>query len=170
MFEKPVKSSLRTQKTLVRVDAIFNLKLSVFRVFLYKNIKYSRSTICFLVHLKRSSSPGFCLFSQKLQKLGVSTSPLKPQTPPREHSLPPRPQSLILGAPVLSRKEVQREEDEEVFGVEAREDVPISTGGERTVEGSSATENGYMELPGSFGSKSEPAVVTLEFGVARMTC
>ncbi|KAA0704603.1 Myotubularin-related protein 6 [Triplophysa tibetana] len=106
----------------------------------------------------------------KLQKLGVSTSPLKPQTPPREHSLPPRPQSLILGAPVLSRKEVQREEDEEVFGEEAREDVPISTGGERTVEGSSATENGYMELPGSFGSKGEPAVVTLEFGVARMTC
>lgn len=99
----------------------------------------------------------------------MSTSPLKPQTPPRERSLPPRPQSLILGAPVLSRKEAQRDEDEE-DAEEAREDVPISTGGERTVEGSSATENGYMELPGSFGSKSEPAVVTLEFGVARMTC
>lgn len=112
----------------------------------------------------------FLVSPQKLQKFGVSTSPPKPQTPPRERSLPPRPQSLILGAPVLSRKEVQREEDEEVFAEEAREDVPISTGGERTVEGSSATENGYMELPGSFGSKSEPAVVTLEFGVARMTC
>uniref|UniRef100_A0A673NI67 Myotubularin-related protein 6-like n=1 Tax=Sinocyclocheilus rhinocerous TaxID=307959 RepID=A0A673NI67_9TELE len=106
----------------------------------------------------------------KLQKFGVSTSPLKPQTPPRERSLPPRPQSLILGAPLLSRKEVQQEEDEEVFGEEAREDAPASTDGERTVEGSSATENGYGELTGSFGSKNEPAVVTLEFGVARMTC
>uniref|UniRef100_A0A8C2PQH4 Myotubularin related protein 6 n=1 Tax=Cyprinus carpio TaxID=7962 RepID=A0A8C2PQH4_CYPCA len=70
----------------------------------------------------------------KLQTFGVSTSPLKPQTPPRE------------------------------------EDAPASTGGERTVEGSSATENGYGELKGSFDSKNEPAVVTLEFGVARMTC
>uniref|UniRef100_A0A8C1ZZV3 Myotubularin related protein 6 n=1 Tax=Cyprinus carpio TaxID=7962 RepID=A0A8C1ZZV3_CYPCA len=106
----------------------------------------------------------------KLQTFGVSTSPLKPQTPPRERSHPPRPQSLILGAPLLSRKEVQQEEDEEVFGEEAREDAPASTGGERTVEGSSATENGYGELKGSFDSKNEPAVVTLEFGVARMTC
>uniref|UniRef100_A0A672PY34 Myotubularin-related protein 6-like n=1 Tax=Sinocyclocheilus grahami TaxID=75366 RepID=A0A672PY34_SINGR len=72
--------------------------------------------------------------------------------------------------PLLSRKEVQQEEDEEVFGEEAREDAPASTDGERTVEGSSATENGYGELTGSFGSKNEPAVVTLEFGVARMTC
>uniref|UniRef100_A0A673JDW1 Myotubularin-related protein 6-like n=1 Tax=Sinocyclocheilus rhinocerous TaxID=307959 RepID=A0A673JDW1_9TELE len=57
-----------------------------------------------------------------------------------------------------------------LFGEEAREDAPASTGGERTVEGSSATENGYGELMGSFGSKNEPGVVTLEFGVARMTC
>uniref|UniRef100_A0A8C1FEY3 Myotubularin related protein 6 n=2 Tax=Cyprinus carpio TaxID=7962 RepID=A0A8C1FEY3_CYPCA len=106
----------------------------------------------------------------KLQKFSVSTSPLKPQTPPRERSLPPRPQSLILGAPLLSRKEVQQEEDEEVFGEEAMEDAPAITGGERTVEGSSATENGYGELMGSFGSKNEPGAVTLEFGVARMTC
>ncbi len=65
---------------------------------------------------------------------------------------------------------MQQEEDEEVFGEEAREDAPANTGGERTVEGSSATENGYGELTGSFGSKIEPSVVTLEFGVARMTC
>uniref|UniRef100_A0A8C1I1M1 Myotubularin related protein 6 n=1 Tax=Cyprinus carpio carpio TaxID=630221 RepID=A0A8C1I1M1_CYPCA len=88
----------------------------------------------------------------------------------KTRSHPPRPQSLILGAPLLSRKEVQQEEDEEVFGEEAREDAPASTGRERTVEGSSATENGYGELKGSFDSKNEPAVVTLEFGVARMTC
>lgn len=110
------------------------------------------------------------MFPQKLQKFGVSTSPLKPKTPPTERSLPPRPQSLILGAPLLSRKEVQQEEDEEVFGEEALEDPPASTGGERTVEGSSATENGYGDLTGSFGPKNEPTVVTLEFGVAKMTC
>uniref|UniRef100_A0A8C1FJ22 Myotubularin related protein 6 n=2 Tax=Cyprinus carpio TaxID=7962 RepID=A0A8C1FJ22_CYPCA len=78
--------------------------------------------------------------------------------------------SIHHNAPLLSRKEVQQEEDEEVFGEEAMEDAPAITGGERTVEGSSATENGYGELMGSFGSKNEPGAVTLEFGVARMTC
>ncbi|XP_030624413.1 phosphatidylinositol-3,5-bisphosphate 3-phosphatase MTMR6 [Chanos chanos] len=107
----------------------------------------------------------------KLQKLGVSTSPLGLYTPSRERALPPRPQSLILGAP-LSRKEAQQDEEEEeaVFGEEAREDEPPGSDGERTVEGSSATENGYPELQGTFESKSEPAIVSLEFGVARMTC
>lgn len=106
----------------------------------------------------------------KLQKFGVSTSPLELHTQLKERSLPPRPQSLILGAP-LSRKETQQEdEEEEVFGEEAREDAPVGSGRERTVEGSSATENGYGEIQGSFGSKSEPAIVSLEFGVARMTC
>uniref|UniRef100_A0A8C2I804 Myotubularin related protein 6 n=1 Tax=Cyprinus carpio TaxID=7962 RepID=A0A8C2I804_CYPCA len=133
----------------------------VYKVFLHLSLHSSEMTHAFLC---------LCAFPQKLQTFGVSTSPLKPQTPPRERSHPPRPQSLILGAPLLSRKEVQQEEDEEVFGEEAREDAPASTGGERTVEGSSATENGYGELKGSFDSKNEPAVVTLEFGVARMTC
>lgn len=101
----------------------------------------------------------------------MSTSPLNHQ---KERSIPPRPRSLILGAPV-SRKEAQQDEDgeEEVYGIEALEeedDVPPSSSGERTVEGSSASENGYTELQGSFGSKSDPAVVSLEFGVARMTC
>lgn len=107
---------------------------------------------------------------QKLQKFGVSTSPLNHQ---KERGIPPRPRSLILGAPV-SRKEVQQDDDDnELYGEEALEmedDVLPSSGGERTVEGSSASENGFMELQGSFGSKSEPAVVSLEFGVARMTC
>ncbi|XP_036414314.1 myotubularin-related protein 6 [Colossoma macropomum] len=106
----------------------------------------------------------------KLQKFGVSTSPLELHSQQKERSLPPRPQSLILGAP-LSRKEAQQEnEEEEVYGEEALEDTPGGSGGERTVEGSSATENGYGEIQGSFGSKSEPAIVSLEFGVARMTC
>lgn len=102
----------------------------------------------------------------------MSTSPLNHQ---KERSIPPRPRSLILGAPV-SRKEARQDEDEEeeeVYGVEALEeedDVPPGSSGERTVEGSSASEKGYTELQGSFGSKSEPAVVSLEFGVARMTC
>ncbi|KAL6462722.1 hypothetical protein MHYP_G00291440 [Metynnis hypsauchen] len=106
----------------------------------------------------------------KLQKFGVSTSPLELHSQQKERTLPPRPQSLILGAP-LSRKEAQQEdEEEEVYGEEAQEDTPVGSGGERTVEGSSATENGYGEIQGSFGSKSEPAIVSLEFGVARMTC
>lgn len=106
----------------------------------------------------------------KLQKFGVSTSPLELRSQPKERSFPPRPQSLILGAP-LSRKETQQEdEEEEVFGEEAQEDASVGSGGERTVEGSSATENGYGEIQGSFGSKSEPTIVSLEFGVARMTC
>lgn len=100
----------------------------------------------------------------------MSTSPLIHQ---KERSVPPRPRSLILGAPV-SRKEAQQDDDEEeIYGVEAleeEEDVAPSSSGERTVEGSSASENGYSELQGSFGSKTEPAVVSLEFGVARMTC
>lgn len=99
----------------------------------------------------------------------MSTSPLNHQ---KERSIPPRPRSLILGAPV-SRKEVQKDEEEEVYGVEALEeedDIPPSSSAERTVEGSSASENRYTEHHGSFGSKSEPAVVSLEFGVARMTC
>ncbi|TRZ02322.1 hypothetical protein DNTS_009719 [Danionella cerebrum] len=96
----------------------------------------------------------------KLQKLGASTSPLKPHTSPRGRTLPSRPKSLILGAPPVSLKEA----DEELFGEEATEDPPVCTGAQRTVEGSSATENGYKEL------MNEPSVVTLEFGVARMTC
>ncbi|XP_062841786.1 myotubularin-related protein 6 isoform X2 [Trichomycterus rosablanca] len=105
---------------------------------------------------------------EKLQKFGVSTSPLHR---PKERGVPPRPRSLILGAP-RSRKEVQHDKDEVIYGQEALEDehVTDSSAGERTVEGSSATENGYAELQGSFGSKREPAVVSLEFGVARMTC
>ncbi|KAI5620020.1 myotubularin-related protein 6 [Silurus asotus] len=108
---------------------------------------------------------------EKLQKFGVSTSPLNHR---KEQDVPLRPQSLILST---SRKEAQqdkddKEDEEEIYGEEALEEedvVPPGSSGERTVEGSSESENGYMELPGSFGSKSEPAVVSLEFGVARMT-
>lgn len=116
-----------------------------------------------------ASCPAFSL--QKLQKFGVSTSPLNHQ---KERSIPPRPSSLILGA-LVSRKESQQDEneEEEIYGEEALEeedDIPPGRSGERTVEGSSSSENGYTELRESFGSKSEPAVVSLEFGVARMTC
>uniref|UniRef100_A0A8D3E643 Myotubularin phosphatase domain-containing protein n=1 Tax=Scophthalmus maximus TaxID=52904 RepID=A0A8D3E643_SCOMX len=51
-----------------------------------------------------------------------------------------------------------------------------STDTERTVEGSSGSESrkqSYGELEGTYNSelaKEEPAVVSLEFGVARMTC
>ncbi|KAJ8385812.1 hypothetical protein AAFF_G00181680 [Aldrovandia affinis] len=72
------------------------------------------------------------------------------------------PQSLILGVPI-SRKEAQREK-------EGGEGAPDLGAGERTVEGSSATENGYADLQDSFGAKPELTLVSLEFGVARMTC
>ncbi|KAL1780554.1 myotubularin-related protein 6 [Sigmodon hispidus] len=39
----------------------------------------------------------------------------------------------------------------------------------RAIEGSSPTDNRYCDYPEEF-SKSEPAVVSLEYGVARMTC
>lgn len=108
----------------------------------------------------------------------VTTSDLPAPPPTRDQrsgTLPPRPDSLILGAPI-NHKEVQRrveeEEDEEEVGEEATE----VTDTERTVEGSSGTESrkqSYGELEGTYKNelaKEEPAVVSLEFGVARMTC
>lgn len=107
----------------------------------------------------------------------VVTSDLPVPPPARNQhlnssTLPPRPNTLILGAPV-NQKEVQRqEEEEEEVAEEATESIDM----ERTVEGSSGTESrkqSYGELEGTFNgelAKEEPAVVSLEFGVARMTC
>ncbi|XP_072306731.1 myotubularin-related protein 6 [Eucyclogobius newberryi] len=87
-------------------------------------------------------------------------------------ALPPRPNSLILGAPVNHKEEQRRvEEQDDEVGEEALE----NTDTERTVEGSSGTESrkqSYDELEGTYNelAKEEPAVVSLEFGVARMTC
>lgn len=39
----------------------------------------------------------------------------------------------------------------------------------RTIEGSNTADNRYSEYMEEF-SKAEPAVVSLEYGVARMTC
>ncbi|KAJ8375607.1 hypothetical protein SKAU_G00061870 [Synaphobranchus kaupii] len=97
----------------------------------------------------------------KLWNLGVSAPPQDIHALPSHSALPARPLSLILGAP-FSCKEAQRDE--------SREEEPGCGGRERTVEGSSATDNGYVELQDSFSAKPEPAVVSLEFGVARMTC
>lgn len=105
----------------------------------------------------------------------VTSDPPAPPPTRDQHSnssiLPPRPDSLILGAPV-NHKEAQQEDEEEEVGEEATE----STDMERTVEGSSGSESrkqSYGELEGTYngeGPKEEPAVVSLEFGVARMTC
>uniref|UniRef100_A0AAQ5YUG0 Myotubularin phosphatase domain-containing protein n=1 Tax=Amphiprion ocellaris TaxID=80972 RepID=A0AAQ5YUG0_AMPOC len=119
---------------------------------------------------------------KKLQQLGVTPVATSdpPAAPPtrvqrsNSNTLPPRPDSLILGAPI-NHKEVQRHEEDdeqEEVGEEAME----STDTERTVEGSSGTDSrkqSYGELEGTYNSdvaKEEPAVVSLEFGVARMTC
>lgn len=120
----------------------------------------------------------FCI--QRLHQLGVT--PLATADPPpppptrdqhtRSNALPPRPDSLILGAP-NNHKEVQRQEEDE--HEEVGEEATESTDIERTVEGSSGTESrkqSYGELEGTYSelAKEEPAVVSLEFGVARMTC
>ncbi|XP_023652230.1 myotubularin-related protein 6 [Paramormyrops kingsleyae] len=91
-------------------------------------------------------------------KFSVGGPPLHTSAPHR-----PRPKSLILTAPH------GRKESEEESG-NAEEEVPARSGAERTVEGSSANENGYIELQGPFSTKPEPQMVSLELGVARMTC
>lgn len=139
-------------------------------------------TILTLKENSRKAESTLQALESRLQQLGVvpvaTSDPLAPP-PTRDqlsnsHSLPPRPDSLILGAPI-NHKEVQRHEEEdeqEEVGEEATE----STDTERTVEGSSGTESrkqSYGELEGTYNSdlvKEEPAVVSLEFGVARMTC
>lgn len=117
---------------------------------------------------------------QRLLQLGVtpvvtSDPPAPPPTRDQHcNTLPARPDSLILGAPI-NHKEVERQEeefDQEEVGEEATE----STDTERSVEGSSGTDSrkqSYGELEGTYSSelaKEEPAAVSLEFGVARMTC
>ncbi|NXS99553.1 MTMR6 protein, partial [Jacana jacana] len=46
--------------------------------------------------------------------------------------------------------------------------IPVSDA-VRTIEGSNTADNRYSEFVEEF-TKSEPAVVSLEYGVARMTC
>ncbi|XP_037550040.1 myotubularin-related protein 6 [Nematolebias whitei] len=112
----------------------------------------------------------------RLQQLGVSpvSSCGLPAPPPtrdqRSNPLPPRPDSLILGAPINQKEAQRREEEQDEVGEEATEST------ERTVEGSSGSESrkqSYGELEGTYKSelaKEEPAAVSLEFGVARMSC
>lgn len=133
----------------------------------------------------------FFFLTQRLHQLGVTpvvtADPPPParEQQPNSNPFPPRPDSLILGAPI-GRKDAQRRDDEDdgdgaqdEVGEEATECCDT----ERTVEGSSATESrkqSYAELEGTFNgngggsneqlAKEEPAVVSLEFGVARMTC
>ncbi|KAF3836036.1 hypothetical protein F7725_028594 [Dissostichus mawsoni] len=106
----------------------------------------------------------------------VTSDPTAPPPTRDQHcnTLTARPDSLILGAPI-NHKEVERQEeefDQEEVGEEATE----STDTERSVEGSSGTDSrkqSYGELDGTYSSelaKEEPAAVSLEFGVARMTC
>ncbi|XP_073344841.1 myotubularin-related protein 6 [Pagrus major] len=139
-------------------------------------------TILTLRENSRKEESTLQALESRLQQLGVTpvTTSDPPAPPPtrdqrsNSSTLPPRPDSLILGAPI-NPKEVQRQQEEdeqEEVGEEATE----STDTERTVEGSSGTESrkqSYGELEGTYNSelaKEEPAVVSLEFGVARMTC
>ncbi|XP_053715189.1 myotubularin-related protein 6 [Synchiropus splendidus] len=117
----------------------------------------------------------------RLHELGVNPLATEdsPAPPPTRDQLsstfPPRPDSLILGAPINHKEVLQQDEDEEEAG-EVGDEATESTDTERTVEGSSGTESrkqSYGELEEAYSSdlaKEEPAVVSLEFGVARMTC
>ncbi|MEQ2182769.1 hypothetical protein GOODEAATRI_025663 [Goodea atripinnis] len=137
-------------------------------------------TILTLKENSRKAESELQALETRLQKLGVTpiATSDRPAPPPtrdqRANPLPPRPDSLILGAPI-NHKEVERREEEDEqdeVGVEATE----RTDTERTVEGSSGTESrkpSYGELEGTCNgelAKEEPAVVSLELGVARMTC
>uniref|UniRef100_H3CJM6 Myotubularin related protein 6 n=1 Tax=Tetraodon nigroviridis TaxID=99883 RepID=H3CJM6_TETNG len=126
------------------------------------------NTILTLKERSRKAESTLQALENRLQQLGVTpvvTSDLPVPPPTRNQhftpsALPPRPNTLILGAPV-KQKEAQ-----------ATESIDM----ERTVEGSSGSESrkqSYGELEGTFNgelAKEEPAVVSLEFGVARMTC
>lgn len=143
-------------------------------------------TILTLRENSRKTENTLQALENRLQQLGVTpvvtSDPPAPPPPTRDQRslsnrspLPPRPDSLILGAPI-SRKEAQQQEEEEDEEEEVGEEATESTDTERTVEGSSGTESrkqSYGELEGTYNSelaKGEPAVVSLEFGVARMTC
>lgn len=137
-------------------------------------------TILTLRENSRKTESTLQTLESRLHQLGVTpiTTSAPPAPPPtrdqRCNTLPPRPDSLILGAP-MNHKEVQQQEDDEEQE-EVGEEATESTDMERTVEGSSGTESrkqSYGELEGTYNSESakeEPAVVSLEFGVARMTC
>uniref|UniRef100_A0A8C5A5W7 Myotubularin phosphatase domain-containing protein n=1 Tax=Gadus morhua TaxID=8049 RepID=A0A8C5A5W7_GADMO len=154
---------------------------------------HPRQSILKTIHTLKETSLKSAQTLRALENLiqGVWHCPLAVQAPreQQQRSLtnanpaPPRPNSLILGAPQVSRKEAQQdeekqqqqeEEEEEEVGEEATE----STDTDRTVEGSSGTDSrkqSYGELEGSYEdgdemTKEEPAVVSLEFGMARMTC
>lgn len=123
---------------------------------------------------------------KRLHELGVtpvvtSDDPTIPPTREQRstpHTFPTRPDSLILGAPINHKEQQRQEEEENDEGDqdEVGEEALESTDTERTVEGSSGTESrkqSYGELEGTFNkemAKEEPGVVSLEFGVARMTC
>uniref|UniRef100_A0A674AG22 Myotubularin related protein 6 n=1 Tax=Salmo trutta TaxID=8032 RepID=A0A674AG22_SALTR len=96
-----------------------------------------------------------------------------------DRSMHPR-QSVLKN--VLTLKESNRQLEDTIKKLEAVSTLlvltlshplsPSLTLSIRTVEGSSGSERkeSYGDLQGTYGAKVEPAVVSLEFGVARMTC
>ncbi|XP_074771401.1 phosphatidylinositol-3,5-bisphosphate 3-phosphatase MTMR6 isoform X5 [Athene noctua] len=74
--------------------------------------------------------------------------------PVKEQQQPAHPAPLALKTPPCFKKEQPL--------------IPVNDA-VRTIEGSNAADNRYSEFVAEF-SKAEPAVVSLEYGVARMTC
>ncbi|KAG7260910.1 hypothetical protein CRUP_031906 [Coryphaenoides rupestris] len=158
---------------------------------------HPRQSILKTIHTLKETSQQTAQTLQALQnqllQLGVTPAQQQQQQQQQQRPLtnsnsnpnllPPRPSSLILEALPISRKEAQQEEEEEEEE-EVGEEATENTDTERTVEGSSGTDSrkqSYGELDGTYAvdgdedadgemMKAEPAVVSLEFGMARMTC
>lgn len=91
----------------------------------------------------------YSLFQKIKQKRGQSDAVLLKE---RQHSARPAP--VMLKSPPCFKKDQPL--------------IPLNDA-VRTIEGSNAADNRYSELMEEL-SKAEPAIVSLEYGVARMTC
>lgn len=91
----------------------------------------------------------FSVFQKIKQKNGQPDAVLL-----KEHQQSAHPAPVALKTPPCFKKEQPL--------------IPVNDA-VRTIEGSNTADNRYSEFMEEF-SKAEPAVVSLEYGVARMTC
>lgn len=89
------------------------------------------------------------MFQKIKQRNGQSSA-----VPVKEHQQSAHPAPVALKTPPSFQKEQPL--------------IPVNDA-VRTIEGSNTADNRYSEFVAEF-SKAEPAVVSLEYGVARMTC
>ncbi|KAG7252279.1 hypothetical protein CRUP_019270 [Coryphaenoides rupestris] len=135
---------------------------------------HPRQSILKTIHTLKETSQQTAQTLQALQnqllQLGVTPAQQQQQQQQQQRPLtnsnsnpnllPPRPSSLILEALPISRKEAQQEEEEEER--RSRKQSYGELDGTYAVDGDEDADGEMM--------KAEPAVVSLEFGMARMTC